>query len=509
LRISLGTLWIVDGLLQAQPEMPASFIPRMISPALEGAPTPIVAMVEPFARLWLQHPVAADAVTIWIQIGLGAAILLGGAGRIARAVLLASAVWAGFVWLVGEVVGGLADPRASFLTGVPGAALLYIAASFLLIVPLSAWDSGRAGLWTRRTVGATFVLGGALAALPRTGLWESSGLANVFSDIASGGVPAPAAAPITALATSVVNYASVANAVFVVILLGLGAGLLLGRVVRVMSAAAMIVSILCWWFGQGFGVFGGVGTDPNTGLVLLLMLLAAWPWPRQSSLEEATALPPASGLWAQRVRLVPRVLAALAVCALPLVAGIGLLGEQTAQAAIGDGGGVVELSPAPAPDFVLTDQSGRQVAMRDTRGTLTIVVFLDPECLDSCPLLANQLASAVEGLGKDGISVSILAIDVNPVFNTVDDVSTFTRAHGLDSLPNWHFLTGTTTQIGDVLASFGAEISVPDVGMIGHPQTVHLFGRDGESISVLYDTANEDLTSSYVALISAELRRHL
>jgi cytochrome oxidase Cu insertion factor (SCO1/SenC/PrrC family) len=147
--------------------------------------------------------------------------------------------------------------------------------------------------------------------------------------------------------------------------------------------------------------------------------------------------------------------------------------------------------------------------MRDLRGTLTLVVFLDPECFDSCPLLANQLATAIRGLGSAPGAVSILAIDVNPVFNKVADVRTFTKEHGLDSLVGWHFVTGTTAQVGSVLAAFGEGVSVPDVGMIGHPQSVYLFGRAGQELGVLNDTANDNLTDGYVALITAELRRHL
>ena len=126
LRVSLGVLWIVDGLLQAQPAMPASFVPETIAPSLAAAPDWLFAVVDPFSRLWLQHPVAADAVTVWIQVGLGLGILVGGSGRLARSLLVASAAWAGFVWVVGELVGGLTDPQASWLTGAPGAALLYV-----------------------------------------------------------------------------------------------------------------------------------------------------------------------------------------------------------------------------------------------------------------------------------------------------------------------------------------------------------------------------------------------
>ncbi|HEY5135720.1 MAG TPA: SCO family protein [Candidatus Nanopelagicales bacterium] len=512
LRISLGALWVVDGLLQAQPAMPASFVPETIAPSLSSAPDWLFAVVDPLGRLWLQHPVAADAVTVWVQVGLGIAILVGGTGRLARSVLLASAAWAAFVWVVGELVGGLTDPQASWLTGAPGAALLYVVASLILLLPAQAWDGGAAGRWARRAVGATFVLGALLQALPRAGFWTPTGLFDVLSSTAAGGVPAPAAAPIQAAATAVPMHAGLANAVLVTVLAVVGTGLVLGVLPRAMTVAGILTCLFGWWFGQGFGVFGGTGTDPNTGLVSILLLLSGWPWPQAATTVVPDQMP--IDREAARAGVRPRqtsaaVLALGCLVLLPIVAGIGLLGPATAQAAVGDSGGVVEVAPTPAPDFVLTGQDGRPVAMRDQRGRLTLVVFLDPECFDSCPLMANQLASAVQALGPDADAVSILAVDVNPVFNTVADVATFTREHGLERLPGWHFATGSTAQVGAVLAAFGEGVSVPDVGMIGHPQTVYLFGRDGSELSVLNDTANDDLTESYVALITGELRAHL
>ena len=512
LRISLGSLWIVDGLLQAQPAMPSSFIQQTIAPGLDAAPDWLFAAVDPFSRLWLQHPVAAESVTVWIQVGLGAAVLVGGSGRWARAVLVASAAWAAFVWVVGELVGGLTDPTASWLTGAPGAALLYVVASLILLLPPPAWVSGQAGRWARRAVGATFVLGAVFQILPRSGYWSTTGLFNVFSEVARSGVPGPAAAPIQTLATVLPEHAVTVNALLVVILGVVGAGLILDLFPRAMSVVGMVVCFQGWWLGQGFGVFGGVGTDPNTGLVALLLLLSGLRW--------STSETPVPGIpefdptstdvpRAARDRLVLGALAACCLLVLPVAAGVGLLGPQTAQAAVGDSGGFVETPPGPAPDFALTDQDGQALAMRDLRGKLILVVFLDPECFDSCPLLANQLATSVRDLGVASGAVSILAIDVNPVFNSVSDVRTFTREHGLDSLAGWHFVTGTTAEVGSVLAAFGEGVSVPDVGMIGHPQSVYLFGRAGEELGVLNDTANDDLAESYVALITSELRRHL
>ena len=501
LRLSLGVLWIVDGLLQAQPAMPGSLVQQTIAPALESAPDWLYSLVDPFTRVFLQHPVAADAVTVWIQVGLGIAILVGGAGRLARLALVASIGWAAFVWVFGEVLGGLTDPAVSWLTGAPGAALLYVVAAALLLLPWSSWETGQAPRLARGAVGLTLLAGAVLQALPRGGYWSPTGLFNVFSDVAMSGVPAPAAAPVQWLANVIPPHAGLANAVLVATLAVLGTGLVIDAYRRQVSVAAAVVCLLGWWFGQGFGVFGGAATDPNTSVVLIVLLVAGWP---RSVPAEVVPDSPARGL-----PVAAGVLAVACVLVLPVVAGVGLLGSQTAQAAVGDSGGVVETAPSPAPDFTLTDQAGRSVSMRDQRGKLTVVVFLDPECFDSCPLVANQLASSVRSLGDQASSVTILAVDVNPVFNTVRDVRTFTDEHGLADLPGWHFVTGTTGQVGEVLAAFGEGVTVPRVGMIGHPQNVYLFGRSGTELSVLNDTANDNLTRSYVQLITAELRRHL
>jgi len=507
LRTGLGVLWIVDGLLQAQPAMPASFVQTSLAPALESAPDWLYSVIDPFGRLWLQHPVAADAVTVWIQVGLGVALIVGGAGRVARAVVVASALWAGFVWVVGAVLGGMTDPTASWLDGAPGAALLYVAASLVLLLPTTSWDTGRAQSWLRRAVGATVLLGAVLQALPRSGYWSPTGLFNHFSEVAVSGLPRAAAGPIQALATALPPHAALANATLVAVLAGVGVGLLVDVFPRRMIVTATVLSFLGWWLGQGFGIFGGTATDPNSGVVAILMLVASWPRPALAAapVQEQVTAPAGAGLG----RLAGVALGIGCLLVLPVVAGVGLLGPQTAQAAVGDSGGVTQTSPAPAPDFALVDQDGRALRMVDLRGRLTLVVFLDPVCADSCPLIANQLATAVRSLGADAGSVSVLAVDVNPVFNSVADTRTFTVEHGLDTWSGWHFVTGTSTEVAALLAAYGEGISVPNVGMIGHPQTIYLFSRQGEELAVLNDTANDDLVDSYVALIAAELRRHL
>ncbi len=84
LRIALAALWIGDGLLQAQPLMPAGFISTDIEPAVRTDPGWLNAVVAPLTRAWTRHPVAADVALIWLEIGIGVLLLVARRGRPAR-----------------------------------------------------------------------------------------------------------------------------------------------------------------------------------------------------------------------------------------------------------------------------------------------------------------------------------------------------------------------------------------------------------------------------------------
>src|SRR5674476_927786 len=45
LRIGLGLLWLVDGLLQAQPAMPAGFVAHMLTPGITTSPGWLVEVI--------------------------------------------------------------------------------------------------------------------------------------------------------------------------------------------------------------------------------------------------------------------------------------------------------------------------------------------------------------------------------------------------------------------------------------------------------------------------------
>jgi len=75
-----------------------------------------------------------------------------------------------------------------------------------------------------------------------------------------------------------------------------------------------------------------------------------------------------------------------------------------------------------APDFELTDQDGKRIAMRDLRGEPVIVTFLYTTCEDTCPSQAQQVRATLDELDGD---VPALAVAVDPPRDTPESARAF------------------------------------------------------------------------------------
>jgi cytochrome oxidase Cu insertion factor (SCO1/SenC/PrrC family) len=513
LRIGLGLLWLVDGLLQAQPAMPAGFVTHTLTPGISSSPGWLGDLVHPFAEAWAHHPVAADSVTVVVQMGLGLLVLLGGRGLLARSALWASLLWCAAVWVGGEFFGGLLAPGASWLTGAPGAVMVYAIATSLLLVPWDGWSSGDAAKLARRAAGVWMLAAATLQAVPWEGSWSGRGLSAPFEVGAQTSQPTAFLAPITFAADLAATHPVAVNAALVALLLTLGVGLLVSSASGFVTSG-IIVCLATWWLAQDFGVLGGLATDPSTGLPLALVLATGWP---RSAAPVPESTEPAGGnqrltdaLHGLPVRAGLSTMGVSAVLVAPLLLAGTLLGPPDESAVVADsGGGLIAVPHRTAPEFTLTDQTGSSVSMSKLRGSLTLVTFLDPVCSDDCPIIANQIAAADRALGHLARRIQIVAINTNPIFHRVEDVQAFTRSHGLGDLPNWHFLAGTPEQLGDVLAAYGIAVQVPAAGMVAHGEGIYFVSPDGTTAAYLGDGANPQLSQGYSTLIEQEIRRLL
>ncbi len=285
LRLSFGVLWIFDGILQAQPAMAAGLPGRVLTPAARTSPAWVQQVVNWAGTAWSVHPVQAAAASVWIQAGIGIWMLAAARGRWSRLAGLASLGWGLLVWVFGEAFGGIFAPGLTVLSGAPGAVLFYCVAGALVALPARIWTSAAPGRWLLGGLG-TFLAGmTVLQAWPGRGFWQgdrhghASALAGMVGSMS--GVPQPPvlARLVRGFGTLIVRHGFAVNLTVVLALALIGLGLQASRrpaVLRAVVAAAALFCLADWVLVQDLGILGGLGTDPNSMIPLLLLIAAGY-----------------------------------------------------------------------------------------------------------------------------------------------------------------------------------------------------------------------------------------
>jgi hypothetical protein len=259
----------------------------VITPAAAGSPGWVQHIVHWGTQIWSGDPVEAAAGAVWVQLGIGIWLVSVSGPRWSRLAGLVSVGWGLVVWVFGEAFGGILGPSASWLTGAPGAALFYCAGGALIALPARYWRSPELGRRILQAMGALLAAGALLQAWPGRGFWQGT-----LPGHANARVPGPLASAIGSMAQMsqpaalrdldgwfagvVAGHGFAVNLVAVVMLAGAGAGLLTGRrdIIRPVVGAVIGFCLADWVLVQDFGVFGGVGTDPNSMLPQSLILAA-------------------------------------------------------------------------------------------------------------------------------------------------------------------------------------------------------------------------------------------
>jgi cytochrome oxidase Cu insertion factor (SCO1/SenC/PrrC family) len=135
-----------------------------------------------------------------------------------------------------------------------------------------------------------------------------------------------------------------------------------------------------------------------------------------------------------------------------------------------------------APDFTLTDQFGKRVALHSFRGKVVVLSFNDPECTTICPLTTTALLHAKALLGPAASRVQLLGIGANPEATAVKWVHDYSQVHRM--LHKWDFLTGSLKELKPVWRSYGIEAAVVN-GLIDHTPATYVIDTHGR-LSRLY-----------------------
>jgi cytochrome oxidase Cu insertion factor (SCO1/SenC/PrrC family) len=557
LRIGFGVLWLFDGWLQAQPAMAVGLPSRVIAPTAVHSPAWVRHLVNWGGTTWSYHPVQAGAAAVWIQVGLGIWLLAAGAGPSSRLAGLASTGWGLVVWVFGESFGGIFAPGLSWLFGAPGAALFYCAAGVLVALPSRYWCSARLGRVVLAAIGVFLVAMAVLQAWPGRGFWH--GLSGGQPATMPGMAPAAVRVPLGTLAAMTASMAKTpqpgflsswiaaftgfdeahgfAVNLFVVTALAVtGAGLLTGRP-RVLRPVMAFLTVLCladWVLVQDLGFLGGLGTDPNSMIPLLLVAaggyvalvrVPATAGQRDTAPGQRDTVP--APRWRERLRpgtlrsvtgaVSGRTVTSVAAVGVIILGAVPMAAAQASRTADPILAKAIAGSAAPlnhpAPAFALTDQHGHPVSLASLRGKVVLLTFLDPVGTTGSPLIAQEFRAAGQLLGAHEHQVELVAIALSPTYHTVAVTCAFDRQERMNAVPNWLFLTGSVAQLRQVWRAYGVTAySRPAGAMTAHANQAYVIGPAGHvlrELSTAPGPGTAATKASFAALLAGAAQQAL
>jgi hypothetical protein len=297
----VALLWLLDAALQAQPRMfTLDFVSNIMKPSIAISPSFLSAL-----STWTLQMVSAHiALWNWLfaltQLAIAVSLIVGllrHHPRLIRAGLLLSIIWGLSVWVFGEGTSGVFTGNGTLFTGAPGSVLLYVVIAAFYFLPDRWWQLSARFCLPRDLLALVFLYG-AVAQIATPGFWGSRGIAVLIEGQASM-APSWMVSSMTPLVTFTHAHPALSNAVLAAALLAVG-GLLFGRAPKTFGVVLLGISLLfMWYWGQAFGgIFSGMGTDPSTPPVLVLLAIPAavtWQARRRVAAQDAGLEGPAGG----------------------------------------------------------------------------------------------------------------------------------------------------------------------------------------------------------------------
>lgn len=139
--------------------------------------------------------------------------------------------------------------------------------------------------------------------------------------------------------------------------------------------------------------------------------------------------------------------------------------------------------PRTAPPIRLHDAAGKTVTLAAQRGRYVLVTFLYTHCPDVCPLIAQNLNTAVKSLGVTANRVSVLAVSVDPKGDTPSAVRSYVKR--LHLVPQFRYLIGTRAELRRTWAAWNVLSVQRSADLVDHVAYTALVDPAGKE-RVLY-----------------------
>lgn len=510
LRLTFGLMWLFDGLFQMRPEMPGGFVQQVMDPALTNAPPWVISVAAPFADLWNAHPVSSAAFAGWLEVLIGLGLLLARGRKSKRLVLYISIIWCLSVFAIGNGFG-IFYPGASWLTGAPPAVIIYCFVSILLL------SSSQKNQWPERPKPTVYFLaaflgiGAFLQALPTQGYWSSKGNSSMIADMAHAGQPWVISESLKLASQVASSDPFIFNLAMVLLPISAAVAILVYPQKRPMIYYVATVEFLGWWIGMDFGIFSSTSTDFNSGLpmiILALSLLKPVTFPPLNVSEtdhsqREIELKAQEGSYTRYGNTIFSFSVITTVISL-MIATYEIFTPASAAIAEVDSGGLKSLPPQTAPNFALTNYSGKQVGIRSLSGSPVVLTFFNPSCKSACITNIEELKHAAETEPYNP-NLSMVLVNANPTATSPQLVKAFIAEHKLPQAGHWFFLTGTPGELQNVWNLYHETTTRASNGKLHFEHQFIFIGANGTEKLKLIDSNNPQLSQSYSALIKQAL----
>jgi len=280
-RLTLATVWLLDAVLQLQPFMftrGSNGFSGMLNGLAAGNPGIVHSSIAWNASNVYHQPILTNAIFASVQFLIAFGIVY---KRSCKPALALSIVWSLGVWWFGEGAGAIFLGGATPFGGGPGGVLFYA----LLAVLLWPGDGSDSPFVAARTVGEAAAkaiwafVWGVLAILSLVGSGRSP---QALHDLVVGlksGQPGWLAHIDRSSESLFLHHGTPVAVLLAVVCVIVAAGVYApSQVAQWTVVLAIVAFALIWVAVQNFGgILAGGATDPNSGLLVILLALVYWP----------------------------------------------------------------------------------------------------------------------------------------------------------------------------------------------------------------------------------------
>jgi protein SCO1 len=145
--------------------------------------------------------------------------------------------------------------------------------------------------------------------------------------------------------------------------------------------------------------------------------------------------------------------------------------------------------PDCLPNLILTDKFGNQVNLVSLRGKPILFDFFYTTCPGPCLVLTARMKKIADHIGPAlGSQVTFVSVTVDPEHDHPPQLLAYAKEQGVER-KGWMFLTGTSSQIDQLMSRFKLRRQREADGSVDHVLEFFVVGADGHMLyQYLWDT---------------------